>query len=77
MNKTIKKVTHVPFEHSALSMAVKVKVEIPESFKVGWYPHIITVSPAQPHGEYFEAILSGTFGGRGRGKSKITSLFTL
>ena len=32
------------------------------------------LSPAQPHGEYFEAVLSGTFGGRGRGKSKITSL---
>ena len=41
------------------------------------------LSPAQPQeqvqpfgpgvGEYFEAVLSGTFGGRGRGKSKITN----
>ena len=25
-------------------LTIKVKVEIPESFKVGWYPHIITGS---------------------------------
>ena len=44
-------------------LVIKVKVEIPESFKLGWYPHKITGS-SHLNGGFF-ALRFGGGGGRG------------